>query len=87
MVVQSPQHCLNFDLVPRLFPKDGKFGVYFKISTGGDIRTAAIIGRYTLHIYAWHMWYVLGLRRHQEDGKEETHLSSWSTFAHVTYFI
>ena len=47
MVVQSPQHCLNFHLVPMLFPKDGKFGVYFKISTGGDIRTAAIVGRYT----------------------------------------
>ena len=48
MVVQSPQHCLNFHLIPRLFSKDGKFGVYFKISTGGDIRMAAIIGQYTL---------------------------------------
>ena len=51
MAVQSSQQCLNFHSVPRLFPKDGKFGVYFMISTGGDIRTAAIIGRYTLSIY------------------------------------
>ena len=50
MAVQSSQQCLNFHLVPRLFPKDGKFGVYFKISAGGDIRTAAIIGRYTLSV-------------------------------------
>ena len=48
MAVQSLQHCLNFHLIPRRFPKDGKFCLYFKISTGGDIRTAAIIGRYTL---------------------------------------
>ena len=48
MVIQSSQHCLNFHLVPRLFPKDGKFGVYFKIGTGSDIRTVAIIGWYML---------------------------------------
>ena len=47
--VQSLQQCLNFHLVPRLFPEDGKFGVYFKIGTDGDIRTTAIIGRYTLY--------------------------------------
>ena len=51
MVVQTSQHCLHFQLVPRLFPKDGNFGVYFKISTGGNIRTAAIIGWYMLAIY------------------------------------
>ena len=38
MAVQSPQHCLNFHHLPRIFPKDGKFGVYFKIITDGDIR-------------------------------------------------
>ena len=48
MVVQSPHHYLNFHLVPRLFQNGGKFDVYFKISTGGDSRTAAIIGQYTL---------------------------------------
>ena len=41
--------CVNFQLAPRLFPKDGRFGPYSKISTGGDIKTAAIIGRFTLH--------------------------------------
>ena len=50
MAVQSLQQCLNFQLLPRLFPKDGKFGVYFKIGTGGDVRTADIIGPYTLQI-------------------------------------
>ena len=43
----KPAASSKFPLLPRLFPKDGKFGVYFKISTGGDIRTAAIVGRYT----------------------------------------
>ena len=41
IAVQSPQGCVNFQLVPRLFPKDGRFGPYFKISTGGDIATVA----------------------------------------------
>ena len=50
MAVQSLQQCLDFHLVPRLFPKDGKFGVYFKIGTGGEVRTAEIIGWYTLQI-------------------------------------
>ena len=50
MIVQSLQHCLNFQVVPRLFSKDGRFGVYFKISTGGNIRTAVITGHFTLAI-------------------------------------
>ena len=50
MAVQSLQQCLNFHLVLRLFPKDGEFGVYFKIGTGGDVRTAEIIGWYALQI-------------------------------------
>ena len=41
IAVQSPQGCVNFQLVPRLFPKDGRFGPYFKISTCGDIATVA----------------------------------------------
>ena len=46
----KPAALSKFSLIPRLFPNDGKFGVYFKISAGGDIRTAAIIGRYTLDV-------------------------------------
>ena len=33
------QGCVNFQLVPRLFTKNGTFGVYFKISTCGYNRT------------------------------------------------
>ena len=50
IVVQNPQRCVNFQLVPRLFPKDGWFGVYFKISTSGNIRMAVIIGWLKLYI-------------------------------------
>ena len=46
----KPAALSKFSLIPRLFPNDGKFGVYFKISAGGDIRTAAIIGRYTVDV-------------------------------------
>ena len=40
----KPAALSKFSFSTRLFPKvkDGKFGVYFKNSTGGDIRTAAI---------------------------------------------
>ena len=33
------QGCVNFQLVPRLFTKNDRFGVYFKISTCSYNRT------------------------------------------------
>lgn len=48
MTENSHQGSINFQLVPKLFHKDGRFGPYFEISTGGIIRTAAIIGQFML---------------------------------------
>ena len=44
----KPVALSEFSISTQDFPKNDRFGVYFKISTGGSIRTAVIIGQFTL---------------------------------------
>ena len=72
MAVQSSQQCLNFHLVPKLFPKDGKFGVYFMTSTGGDIRT----------VYAKYIsFFICSMRLKSFLPQARSHLFAFSVFS------
>ena len=85
MVVQSPQQrCLNFHLVPRLFPKDGRFGVYFKISTGGDIRMMACNNRTVYASYGTYLaskiWFSIELVLNSLETQKDLELVFWLQF-------
>ena len=43
-VSKSPQVCVNYQLVyTHHFPEDGGFGICFRVSTGGDTGTVAMV--------------------------------------------
>ena len=44
----KPSSLCKFSVSTQTFPKNGRLGPYFIISTCGDIRTAAIIEEFTL---------------------------------------